>query len=81
MTEQNRLKYCLQFTLYSLSVVYATFMIIFLNRVGEYDYLLSHGDAEFRRAAVVITYISVVISGIFAVGSFVFMLTGRSCDN
>lgn len=69
-----RLKNCVHFTRYSLSVVYATFMIMFLYHVGDYDTLLSHRDAEFRRAALVITYGSVVISGIAAIIYFVNMI-------
>jgi hypothetical protein len=61
---------------YALTITYGIFMIIYLSNAQKCDKYMDHKDQSFRKAALVITWIGVIISGLILLGLLVMLLSG-----
>jgi len=57
---------------YGLIITYYIFMIIYLSNAQKCDKYMNKTDQNFRKAALVITWISVIISGLILFGLIIF---------
>jgi len=64
------------FVVYGLTLVYAIFMLLFLNNVSKYDDTMSDRDRNFRKAAVVITWIQVILGGFVTLAFLLSLIAG-----
>lgn len=66
----------IQFVVSSLFLIYGIFMLLFLNDMNKYEETMSDRDKGFRKAAVVITWISIVMNGLMVAGSLLLLIAG-----
>ena len=59
-----------------VALVYAVYMLIYLNNTAKCDKYLTKQDQTFRKVAVVVTWITIVLSGLSALGAFVALIAG-----
>jgi len=66
----------INFIAYGLTLTYGIFMIIYLSNAKKCDKYMEQRDQRFRKAALVITWIGVVLSGLILFGLLVMLLSG-----
>lgn len=59
----------------AISLIYGIFMIKYLNSAAKCDKQLSEGDRTFRKVALVVSWISVVLAGLSLLGCIILMLS------
>ena len=60
----------------ALSLVYGIFLLIYLNDTGKYKNQMSTRDKRFRQAAIIITWIEIVLTGLGCIGLLIGILAG-----
>lgn len=60
----------------SLALVYGIFMLMYLNDAKKCDPKLSKRDREFRKVAVVVTWIEIILSGLSVLACLIALLAG-----
>jgi hypothetical protein len=61
-----------------LALAYGIYMLMYLQDAKKCDAKLSKRDRQFRQAAVVITWIEVVMTGLSCLGLLIAILAGAS---
>lgn len=70
----------INFIVEGLIFTYCIFMLLYLTDAKKCDKYMSSRDANFRKVALVLTWISVVIIGIGLLGTFIAMVSGMSTN-
>lgn len=65
---------------YALVLVYDIFMIMYLSDAEKCDKNLSSRDRDFRKVALAITWVSVVLVGIMLLAGLIILVSGKSDD-
>jgi len=61
-----------------LSLAYGIFLLIYLHNASKYTKQMTKQDQNFRKAALVITWIQVILSGLASLGALVGILSDNS---
>ena len=64
------------FVSYGLVLTYGIFMLIYLNDAQKCDDVLTERDKNFRKAAVVITWIEVILTGLVTLALLLMLIAG-----
>lgn len=59
-----------------LGFVYALFMVMYLNNTKKCEKVLSKHDKTFRKIALVVTWINLVLMGLYVVFTVIALLSG-----
>lgn len=54
-----------------IALAYGVFMLKFLNDSKKCDKMFNNRDKNFRKVAIVITWLSIILNGLLIIGSFV----------
>lgn len=60
----------------ALSLTYSIFLLIYLNNTGKYKNQMSSRDKKFRKAAVIITWIAIILGGLGVIGLLIALVAG-----
>lgn len=60
----------------SLNFVYVLFLIFYLNDTKKYQSKMNKRDRDFRKVAVVVSWIDLVLTGLSVVAIVIMILTG-----
>lgn len=66
------------FLLNIIALVYGIFMIIYLNDASTCDKYLTKRDSTFRKVALVVSWIDVVLTGLVLLGLLAVMISGTN---
>lgn len=66
----------INFIAYALMLTYDIFMIIYLSDAQKCDQHMTQRDRNFRKVALVITWIAAVLSGLVLIATLVAILSG-----
>jgi hypothetical protein len=64
------------FIVSGVSLAYSIFMLLFLNNAEKCDKHLSKRDTQFRKTAVIVTWVSIVVTSLSVLGLLVALLSG-----
>lgn len=70
----------INFIVGGLVLTYGIFMLLYLTDAKKCDKYMSSRDANFRKVALVLTWIDVVVIGIGLLGIFIALLGGMSTN-
>lgn len=65
------------FIVFGLVLTYGIFMLLYLTDAKKCDQYMSSRDANFRKVALVLTWIDVVVVGLSLVGIFIALVSGK----
>jgi hypothetical protein len=66
----------INFMAYCLTLTYGIFMIIYLSNAKKCDQYMNNRDQDFRKAALIITWVGVVLTGLILIGVLIMLLSG-----
>jgi hypothetical protein len=67
-----------QFIFVGLVLTYGIFMLLYLTDAKKCDKYMSSRDTNFRKVALVLTWIDVVVVGLGLLGIFIALVSGQS---
>jgi hypothetical protein len=59
-----------------LTLVYGIFMLMYLNRAEKCDKFMKDQDRTFRKIAVVVTWVAVILQGLGVLGGLISLMSG-----